>query len=172
VGILQTDPLLNINTTTYTANPVSGTTDPISLDVSGQAICQENPIPRNADCRYVMVPECSLCTTPVSVTLDTDGSGGYQQTDLYTSNLTTNASQSQSLSMNFGVGPQYFQAKVTGTWTRTNSESTGTTTGATNSMNLTFNTNTGTCNENVAVYEDTVYHTFVFQVPQGNYGCP
>jgi hypothetical protein len=38
-------------------------------------------------------------------------------------------------------------------------------------MSLLLKSSTTACDENVSLYEDTVYHTFAFQVPTGNTAC-
>jgi len=38
-------------------------------------------------------------------------------------------------------------------------------------MTVTLKTTTAGCEENVNIYEDTLYHTFAFQVPTGYTGC-
>ena len=43
--------------------------------------------------------------------------------------------------------------------------------GTGNSMRLTLKSSTADCNENVTLHENTLFHTFVFQVPNGDYGC-
>jgi hypothetical protein len=44
--------------------------------------------------------------------------------------------------------------------------------GGTNTMSLTLNTSTAGCVENVSLYEDTLFHTYAFQIPTGIAGCP
>jgi hypothetical protein len=39
-------------------------------------------------------------------------------------------------------------------------------------MQLNLKTSNGGCVENVSLFEDTLFHTFVFQIPAGISGCP
>jgi len=169
--ILAQDPLLNYNTSTYTANPYPGTTDPTVLDGSGQSICEQNPIPTNADCRYIIVPFEKGSTTPQFEPLSGSQALTYQQSDTTTSTFTTGSSTSNSVSVSFTAGPFFAQLKDQDTWTWTDMESTASTNGQGNTMSLTLKTSTAGCQENVNLFEDTVFHTFVFQVPSGNFGC-
>jgi hypothetical protein len=73
-----------------------------------------------------------------------------------------------SLSSGFLVG----SIRVADTWTWTDSESIGSSTGKTNSMSVTLKTSTAARDENVNIYEDTVYHTYAFQIPTGITTCP
>jgi len=61
--------------------------------------------------------------------------------------------------------------KTSDTWTWTDSESIGNSTTQGNTMTVTLKTTTAGCEENVNIYEDTLYHTFAFQVPTGYTGC-
>jgi len=171
VAILQTDPLLNFNGTTYTANPYSGTTDPLTLDTSGVSVCSKNPIPAGSDCRYWIVPIDAGSTTTQFEKLSGAASFGFTQSDSTSTTHTTMQSDSNSVGISFSVGPLVASLKVEDTWTWTDSESNGTTNGESSSMSVLFSTSTAACDENVSIYEDLVYHTYVFQVPTGNLGC-
>jgi len=171
VQILQTDPLLNYNGTTYTASPYPGTVSPLELDTSGATVCNYNPLPANAMCRYAIVPIESGSTTTQFATLSGSAGATFAQTDSTVTTQTLGESNSFSEGISFSVGVLVAQLKVQDTWTWTDGESWGGTNGESSTMSLTLKTSTAACGENVNIYEDTVYHTFVFQVPTGNYGC-
>lgn len=177
--ILQQDALLgyactkNANgvITSCTASPYSQTTDPTTLDGSGKATCEENPIPAGSDCRYVMVPAASGSTAPFQAPLEEGVPYSHVVTDSNTSTLTRGAMQTETMTEDGGFSTPFFKLSSSDSWTWTNFESTGTTTGSANSMNLTLQTNTSSCSESVSLFEDTIYHTFVFQT-LGSTGCP
>jgi len=177
--ILQQDALLGYACTTNssgvitscTASPYNQTTDPTTLDGSGQATCEKNPIPSKSDCRYVMIPAASGSTAPFQAKLQNGDPYTHTVTDSNSSTITEGSSESQIVSETGGFSTPFFSIKETDTWTWTNTESTGTTTGSANSMNLTLQTNTSSCEEWVSLFEDTIYHTFVFQT-LGSTGCP
>jgi hypothetical protein len=173
-GILATDPLLN-----YPAQPYAGTVYPLEADSlpstsgpgSGPTVCGENPIPANSNCRYVIVPIGTGSTTPEIQQLTGGGKNQFQQSDSTTSTLTTGSSFSDNVGVTLQVGPLLFQEKQQLTWTWTDMESTGNSTSEGNTMTVMFQTLTTDCDENVSIFEDTVYHTFAFQVPTGANGC-
>ena len=94
------------------------------------------------------------------------------QSDATNETNTFGGSTSNSVGISFGVGPIFANLKTTETWTWTNSESTGTSNGTVNSMSVTLKTSNTGCEENVNIYEDTIYHTYVFQIPTGITTCP
>jgi hypothetical protein len=188
-NILQMNPLLNYSSSTHTANPYAGTVSPLQLDSlatssgagSGPTICGVNSVPTTANCRYVVVPSPGTNTpetgsenaVPTTVLLE----GGIQSpaitiTDSTTTTETIGGSTSNSVSVTNGGGPLVASIKVTDTWTWTDNQSVGNAYGSANSMTLTIKSSTGSCDENVSIYEDTVFHTFVFQVPTNITGCP
>ena len=157
--------------TSCTASPYSETTDPTTLDGSGKSTCEKNPIPAGSDCRYVMVPAGLGSTAPFQAELEEGVPYGHVVTDSNTSTLTRGATESQSETETSGFSTPFFKLSSSDGWTWTNTETTGTTTGSANSMNLTLQTNTTSCSEWVSLFEDTIYHTFVFQT-LGSVGCP
>ncbi len=170
--ILVQDALLNYDPNTNTANPYAGTIDPTSLDVAGQATCtQSSSIPANADCRYVIVPAQKGNTAPQFEPLSGSQALTYTQSDATTATFTEGSSVSNSVGVSFDVGFLWASLKTQDTWTWTDTESTSTSSGQGNSMSLTLKTSTPGCLENVNLFEDTLYHTFVFQIPTGNLGC-
>ena len=156
----------------YAATPYPQTTNPVTID-SNPTNCGDNPIPSGTDCRYVVVPTCkgSGCITPVGIDLSGQGTGGAQYTDTNTATLTntTTTTQSTGYSVSVGATP-FFSLKFTDTWTWGISESTGNTTGTTNTNTVNIQTSTAGCTGSVALYEDTLYHTFAFQTEPT--GCP
>ncbi len=166
--ILEMDALLNIDPSTYqpyasTPTGYVGTTDPVTLDKSGTTTCSENPIPEGSDCRYVVIAQAGG-TSPIYETLNVNDPVNYTQTDQGVLALTTGSSYGQNTSLSIGGG-FFFTLKVTDTWSWTDSESTTSSSGTSNSMQLQLKTTTAGCSEPVSIYEDTLYHTFVFQVP-------
>jgi hypothetical protein len=171
-AILQTDPLLNYNGTTYTANPYSGTISPLTIDTSGASVCGENPVPTSGRCRYEIVPISTGSTTTQFETLSGSDAVAYSQTDSTSDTETIGESLAYNVGISFSVGPLIASLKVMDTWTWTDSESTGTTNGSSATMSVTLKTSHANCEENVNIYEDTVYHTYAFQVPTGIISCP
>jgi sugar lactone lactonase YvrE len=176
-GILAADPLLNYNSATHTATPHPGTTDPLTLDGSGASVCGDYQsagyvIPPNSDCRYVIVPIAVGSNVPQICSLSGTQSNSCQWSDSSTATFTSNMGMQYSVSTNYGVGFFGMGLKTTNTWTWTQSESTGNSTGHGNQTSVTLNTSTAECAESVNIYEDTVYHTLVFQVPPGVPNCP
>jgi hypothetical protein len=194
-GILETNPLLGYNRATWTASPYAGTISPLQADNlptypggpgstpvpgSGPTACGLNTVSNSSNCRYVAVPvngtntpaTASQTAVPTSQFMQ----GGVQSpavtiTDGTTTAETIGGSTGNSMGVSLGGGPLAANLKVQDTWTWTDMESTGNSYGTANSMTVTFKSSTAACNEEVSIYEDTVYHTFVFQVPAGVQGC-
>jgi hypothetical protein len=170
--ILAQDPLLNF-----------GPTDsPLGANTSNATACT-NPS-STASCRYVPVMVANGSGTQITELLAGPQSvGGNLPVNTFTQTDATQTSQtlSQSVSHTVGVtlnttidlgfGP-HFGLSNANTFTWTSNESTGTINGSSNSMSVTFSSSTVGCNQNIPVFEDTVYHTFVFQQPAGNASCP
>jgi len=180
VGILQTNPLLNYSSVTYTANPYAGTSSPLQANASPVTICGLNAVPTTADCRYVVVPSPGTNTpetaTENAVPMTELLEGGIQSPAITLTDSTTTAETiggSTSLSTSFTYGGTFLlgSIKVTDTWTWTDSESVGNSYGSANSMAVTLKSSTTACDEDVSIFEDTVYHTFVFQVPADIQNC-
>jgi hypothetical protein len=172
VNILQRDPLLNYNGTTLTASPYAGTVSPLTLDASGVSVCAENPVPTSANCRYVVVPIDKGSPTPLFEPLSGSEGVTYTVSDSTSTTETLGASASNSLGVSVSSGPIFATLTVADTWTWTDNESIGSSTGTGNSMSVTLETSTAACDENVDIYEDTLYHTYAFQIPTGITTCP
>lgn len=170
-GILAADPLLNF----------SSTTSPLTADTSGVTACS-NPAPAD-ECRYVPVPstpggseqqvqllagpECDGCDTPVN---------SFTQSDSNVTTHTLSQSFTQTLGFSWKVdlldetgGPSYTHGTQF-SWTE--SESSGASNGTANGQAVSLSSATVGCYEDVPVFEDTVFHTFVFQQPANNTSCP
>lgn len=167
--ILEQNPLLNYNSSTYTASPGDGTVSPLMENASGDSVCgYDQPagyvIPSGADCRYVIVPQ-SGTNIPIIQSLNGAQSSSYSQTDSTVSTYTTTSTHSYNTGLSFSVGFFLSSLKTQETWTWTDTEGTGSSTGGTNTMNVTLQTSNASCSEDVNIYEDTLYHTYVFQAP-------
>jgi hypothetical protein len=158
--ILQQDPLL------YAA----GTVSPLQADASGAAACYTPT--STLDCRYIPVRQSQSNPAPQFKTLEGPQCQGcnnpgvqYTQTDSTSDTQTFGFGTSYSVGASFKYGTPVFSLTVTDKLTWANTESTGTQNGTANSMAITLNSSTIGCSENLNIYEDTVYHTFVFQEP-------
>jgi hypothetical protein len=109
-------------------------------------------------------PECSGCNPPVN---------SFTQTDSTSTTNTLSESLSSTVASSWSVtlpGNSGLQRANQFTWTDT--ESTGQSNGSSHSMAVTFSSNTVGCYEDIPIFMDTVFHTFVFQTPSGNSSCP
>lgn len=95
----------------------------------------------------------------------------YTVTDQTTDTQSIGTLHSYSISITYSLGVIISGLKATNTWTWTDSASTGVLVGNQNSQSVLLQTGTASCGENVSFYEDTIYHSFVFQIPTGNFGC-
>jgi hypothetical protein len=169
-GIEALDPLLGYNSTTYRASPGNGTVSPLAYDNSGASVCGENQpagytIPSGSDCRYVIVPS-SGTNIPIPMPLGPGQKFSQTESDTYNSTLSTNTSNSYSVGLFSQVGFFGATLKKSDTFSWTDSESSGTSTGNSNSLNVTLYTTNPDCSESVSLYEDTLFHTYAFQVPE------
>lgn len=89
------------------------------------------------------------------------------------------ASQSYSESSSWSVGYSWKVGITAGpSWASgnyfkwTDSESSGSINGHANTMNATFESSTVDCVNDISVFYDTVYHTFVFEQQPGDSSCP
>jgi hypothetical protein len=165
--ILAQDPLLS-----YTS-----TESPLNADTSGATACAS---PTASDkCRYVPVP-----TSPGSSTQETEllcgpqTQGGndcvntFTQSDANTTTQTYSEADTYSVTYSWGVSLFGSGMASANQFSFTNSESTGAINGSANSMTVTLSSSTLDCYQEIPIFEDTVYHTFVFQQPAGNTSCP
>ena len=176
--ILQQDLLLYSNGISKPLSPYSNTTSPLLADTSGETACGTLPITASNSCRYVPVPSGTGSTIQETVTLtgpDCQGCGGSPNTFTQGENQSTTVTQGQqtaeTVSFSLKGGTLLFSVTETDMWTWTQSQSIGTTTGSGVSETVTLNTSTVGCNQDIPIYEDTVYHTFVFQQPGGSQGA-
>jgi hypothetical protein len=168
--ILSHDPLLNFSTTQ----------SPLTANTSGASACT-NPS-SSASCRYVPIMVSNGSGVQVTALLQGPSNPGgnipnnsFTQTDS-TQNSTT---YSESFSQTVGFAWQKQWAPGSGLslrnatqWTWTNSESSGSINGQSNTMGVTLSSSTVGCSQQIPIFEDTVFHTFVFQQPASNSSCP
>jgi hypothetical protein len=116
-----------------------------------------NPTNANTstDIRYQAIPNLQ------NMTLDTSGQTG-NQNDNTSRAETASGSTAESVGISFKEGFLGVSWGQSNTVTWTQSHSYGSITGAANVMNVSLLSTTLLCTQNVSVYEDTVFHTFVF----------
>lgn len=166
-AILALDPLLNF----------SGTTNPMNADTSGPTACAS---PTASDsCRYIPVPISTGSPTQVTALLEGPNCQGcdaptnpFTQSDATANTQTLSESKSETVSFSAKVNVLVAQMTDSVTFTWTDNESSGQTAGTTNSQSVTLSSATVDCSEEISIYEDTIFHTFVFQQPTGNTSCP
>jgi hypothetical protein len=185
--ILQNDPLLFSNGLKNPISPLSGVASPLVANISSAEVCGSLPVTPGSDCRYVPVPSEPGSTQQQGLSLvgpedsggDSSGTmfsmaentqetimlGGQSQTTVSQSvGVTLGGTGSSGSSGTFGLGH-------TMTWT--DSQSVGSASGEVSTLSATLATSTVGCAErnNIGVFEDTLYHTFVFQQPSNPSGC-
>ena len=80
-------------------------------------------------------------------------------------------------SQSYNVGIFYQTPGIIGseksqyTWTWQDTETNSSTNSNGNSVNLLLQTNSPNCTAKVVLFEDTLYHTFAFQTPEGYSEC-
>lgn len=171
--ILSKDPFLNI----YPVADADTSFNPINIDVSG-TLC--TAATSSNDCRYVPVPYAAGSSYQQVKTLQGPTSQGgnrtvnsYTQTDATSSTSTLSGSTTETVSYTTKAGfPLLGTVSNTRTWSWTNSQSQGAINGTTNQIGFSLSSGTVSCYQDVYVYEDTIFHTFVTQQVPGNYTCP
>ena len=166
-GILATDLLLNTTTAT----------NPLIVDTSGVSACS---VPTSSNsCRYIPVPSssgssvikttllsgptCQGCNRPINT---------FTQSDTTSTAQTFTEQTSQSVAFSVRAGAGVGPSLTLGTnfvWTDT--ESSGSTNGNINQIGYSLSSTTQNCYQDVLIYEDTVFHTFVTQLAPNNNSC-
>jgi hypothetical protein len=175
-AILALDPLLKYTTTE----------SPLNADTSGATACANptvtdkcryvpvlvpldppNLTPTTPDTQKLMGPECQGCDIPTNMFVVTDS-------DTTTQTLSQTAAQTVAYTWKVDLFDEEGGPTLTSgnqfTWTEM--ESTGEINGTANSMMVTFSSDTVGCSQVIPIFEDTVFHTFVFQQPANNTTCP
>jgi hypothetical protein len=167
-GILATDPLLN-----YTP-----TESPLNANVSTVAECT-NPT-SNSNCRYVPILSSGTIVTEPLLGPETVGGNTpintFMQSDLTQTAVTLLEGQGYSVGFSWderlGI-PEFassdLRSQTMFSWT--SSQSIGNTNGTAHAMTISLSSSTVGCNEDIGIYEDVIYHTYVFQQPSGT-SCP
>ncbi len=185
--ILKEDPLLFFNGLSNPPAPYPATASPLFANVNGAPVCGVLPVVAGSDCRFVPVPAAVGSTQQEGVTLqgpDTFGGNNpinqFQQGEntqtTYTLGGQTQTQVSQGFSINFmvptgslnmmnGTGTTNWGVTKTMTWTDMQSVGNSSSSGTTLAVSLSSSTVGCVQNANIGVFEDTLYHTFVFQQP-------
>lgn len=169
--VLSQDPLLN-----YTS-----TESPLNANTSSAALCT-NPA-ATAKCRYVPIMNVNGGTTQlVELLQGPDNVGGNNPINTFNQTDATQTTQTYSESITYSVGYSWdvkwmfagsgldFKSQTLFTWG--NSESTGKINGSSHQMSVSLSSSTVGCSEYIPIFEDTTYHTFVFQGQVGDSSCP
>ena len=166
-AILANDPLLNY----------SSTESPLNADTSGATACTN---PSSSDsCRYVpmlsnaqqiteqlMGPEDPGGNIPVNTFLQSDAT---QTTNTLSETTSYTSGSSEAVMWTpLGTGPRLMSMSM---FTWGNTESVGESNGSAHTMTVTLSSSTVGCSQDIPIFEDTVYHTFVFQQPSGDNSC-
>lgn len=152
-AIVNSDPIINMSPTTNptTVNSANNTRF-VEVDSS----------------EPLSGPGCQGCA-PVGNPFTASDSN--QTTDTWTGGYSYSEGFSNGGSLNFfGFGG--ITATNTDTFTWSYSESVGEMNGQMHQMAVNLESSTLDCSEDVAVFEDTMFHTFAFQQPAGNASCP
>jgi hypothetical protein len=180
--ILTLDPLLYSNGTSKPISPYAGTADPLLADVSGASVCGTIPTPADSNCRYVPVPSSPGSTLQEVETLPgPDCAGCNNSPNAFSQLENTQTTQTLGGSTGESVGASIhaetgafgfsFGWTETNTLTWTQSQSIGTASGTGVTLAVSLNSGTVGCGQDIPVYEDTEYHTFLFQQPTGAQGA-
>jgi hypothetical protein len=169
--VLAQDPLLN-----YTS-----TESPLGANTSSSTLCT-NPA-ATASCRYVPIMTINDGTTQVVELLQgPDDVGGNNPVNTFAQTDTTQTNQTLSQSISYSVGYSWdvkwmfagsgldFKSQPQFTWG--NTESAGEINMSAHQMSVSLSSSTVGCSEYIPIFEDTVYHTFVFQGQVGDTSCP
>jgi hypothetical protein len=147
-------------------------TSPYNFDSSGTLCSSPNA---SDNCRYVPVA-CSTASCNLAGPSEPGGNrpvNSFTQTDSSQTTLTFSESSSESLGYTLraglGTGPS---VQSTTTWTWTDTQSLGEINGQANSLAFSLSSNTVGCSQDILVFEDTVFHTFVLQQAPNDSSCP
>ena len=176
--ILVQDSLLRFNPATLTDNPLSSDVSPLTIDASGESTCAGSPdsqghlqVDPGSDCRFVVVPSSSTDPTPVQLTLSQTSPTTLAQAQNDVQTLSYGNSQSYNVGIFYQTPGIIGSEKSQYTWTWQDTETNSSTNSNGNSVNLLLQTNSPNCTAKVVLFEDTLYHTFAFQTPEGYSEC-
>ena len=167
-GILATDPLL---ATTTASNPMT-------VDTSGIQACTD---PSSASsCRYVPVPSTTGGVVQADTPLEGPQCAGcnrivnsFTQTDSTATTKTLSESIATTVTYTYTAGfPLLPSFSSSNSFIWTDTESVGATNGSSNAIGYSLSSSTTSCSNEVLIYEDTLFHTFVTQLAPGNISCP
>jgi hypothetical protein len=171
-AILALDPLLYYNGISKPISPYPGYANPLAANVTAQATCTKIPTPAGSNCRYIPVPSTPGSTLQETLTLagpDCSWCGTsnwpFQQGENQSTTDTQGFMTEEDVSYSEKAGGTVFSVTETETWKWTQSQSAGVTTGSGVAQTVTLSSATVGCGQDISVFEDTVYHTFLFMQP-------
>jgi len=174
--ILKQDPLLFYNGLTNPVSPYPGTVSPLEANTpSGNfsdANCGTLPTPdlTSSSCRFVPVPDTGGSSNQKNPKLPgpddpefNNQPDSFQLGENQQRTQTLGSQTQESVSFSLKLGTSVFSMTNQDTWTWTQSQSLGTASGSGYTQAVSLSSSTDGCSEYVPIFEDTLYHTLVFQ---------
>jgi len=183
--ILQMDPLLFYNGMNKPPTAYPGYVSPLTANTNNgtasDADCDVLPLGSNLSnnlemsCRYVPVANGISPTTDYTQKTvglsgpeypgDSNAPNTFQQGDMTQSTITMGGQTQESVAFGFTEKAPGFSFTNNNSFTWTQSQSVRIANSTTDTMNVSLNSQTVGCEQSISIWEDTVFHTFVFTQP-------